>query len=230
MYIEVKIYKMKKILTFTIATLITSLAFSQEKTLVNEANHSFPNGSHNAIIITVPYGQKEIVAKALKGQFKDWKGKVSGKDNLTMIQGVIKELDKKAFDAYGQTIVEEDGTVKMIVAIDLGGAYMNSKEHAKQFNIIKSQLIETSAEAGKECVDIEIKAEEKVLSELEKQEKVLIKEQEEMQEEILNYQKKIEENKKNIEESKTAQGAKKEEIKAQKKKIIEIETKKKAIQ
>ena len=220
---------MKHLFTGVFALLFATLSFSQGEVTIVEGNESFSTGSHNALIVTIPYGQKDIVEKELKNTFKDWKGKVSGKDELSMIQGEIKSMGKKAFDAWGKVKVEGDGTVKAYVAIDLGGAYLNSKDHGEQYNAIRTELQKFAVKAGQECVDLEIKAATKILEDYEKEQKDLEKEKEKLQDEIEDYKKKIADAEKSIEENDTKQEAKKEEIKTQTKTVGEIETKKKAI-
>lgn len=220
---------MKNLFTGVLTVMFAAFTFGQGEVMITEGNESFSTGSHNTLIITIPYGQKDIVEKELKSTFKDWKGKVSGKDELSMIQGSTKALKKKTFDAYGKVKVEGDGTVKALVAVDLGGAYLNSKDHGEQFSAIKADLQSFAVRSGQECVDIEIKAAEKVLAGFQKEQKDLEKEKEKLEESIVEFKKKIAEAEKNIEENGVKQETKTEEIKTQTKTVGEIEAKKKAI-
>ena len=127
----------------------------------------------------------------------------------------MKDMGDNTFDAYGT--VEENGEegVFVLVAIDLGGAYLNSGEHGDQFKVMEKILQKWAIDVAKEVVGEEIKEEEKVLKDKEKELEDLEKEQEKLEKEIEDYKKKIEENEKAIEESKKAQEEQKEKIKEQ---------------
>ena len=55
------------------------------------------------------------------------------------------------------------------IAIDLGGAYLNSGEHGAKFKIIEKKLYAFGVKAAKNVVAEDVKAEEKILKEKEKE-------------------------------------------------------------
>ena len=63
-----------KQVTLFIATLFTTWAIGQEVKTSND-KVSFSHGSFDAIIVSIPYADKDVVEKELKSEMKDWGGK-----------------------------------------------------------------------------------------------------------------------------------------------------------
>ena len=203
---------MKRIFTLLIA-LIAFGGYAQIK--ISEKNVNI-DGSKNGFYIEIPFADKKYTEKELKDLFKDWKGSFSDKKGVMMADDAeLKDMGDNTFDAYGT--VEENGEdgVFVSVAIDLGGAYLNSGEHGSQFKVMEKILQKWAVDVAKEVIGEEIKEEEKVLKDKEKELEDLEKEQEKLEKEIEDYKKKIEDNKKAIEESKKSQEEQKEKIKTQ---------------
>ncbi len=216
---------MKQLFTLLLTVLSTG-AFAQGEVKVTEENYSFSVGSKNSIIVTIPYGKMDIVEKELKNELKEWGGKFnSSKGEYTAMQATEKSMGAKAFDAYARPFASGE-TVKVAVAIDLGGAYLSSNQHSAQFSAMKEKLKAFAVRAAKECVAEELKAEQKILAGFEKDQKDLEKDKETLLKSIEDYKKKISDAEKKIEENTTNQSKKKEEIAKQAEKISEVDKKK----
>lgn len=216
---------MKK-LTTLLFTLLTISLFGQvtlEEKTVNI------DGSKEGFYLSIPYGDKKQIEKELKEELKDWGGKYKDGDFIFVDDCRLKEMGKNTFDVYAQVTENPNGGAFVLLAVDLGGAYLNSKEHADQAKIINARLRKFGVNAAKNVVDEEIKAEEKILEEREKELGDLEKEQEKLEKEIEDYNKKIADNEKAIEEAKKNQEAKKSEIKDQQAKIKSVQQKKDAV-
>lgn len=201
-------------------------AFAQGEVKVSEEHYSFSVGSKNSLIVTVPYGKMDIVEKELKNELKDWGGKYnSSKGEYTAMQASLKSMGAKPFDVYARPFASGD-VIKVAFAIDLGGAYLSSSQHGAQFTAMKEKIKDFAVKAAKECVAEELKAEQKVLSGLEKDQKDLEKDKESLLKSIEDYKKKISEAEKKIEENTSSQSKKKEEISKQTQKVGDIDKKK----
>lgn len=189
------------------------------------------NGSKSGFEVTIPYGTEKIVSNALKDELTSWKGKYkSEKDYVFVDDCSIKEMGPNTFDAYAKVIAGKDGIgATVLVAIDLGGAYLNSGEHGAQAKIIQGRLQTFGVKAAKSAVDEEIKAEEDVLKQKQKELSDMESDQAKREKENEDYKNKIAENEKAIEESKKNQETKKTEIKDQETKVEEVKKKKEAI-
>ncbi len=219
---------MKNLLALLLVS-ATGFAFSQSIT-TSERNESFSVGNKNAIVVNVPYGNQEIVEKELKSELKDWGGKYnSSKNEQSTTQAQTKDMGDKHYDVYAKVMTANDGTVQVAFAVDLGGAYLNSREHSAQFNAMNARIKKFAARAASECIETEMDLENKVLKDLEKEQKNLEKEQSDYEKAIEDYKKKIEETQAKIEENKKNQETKKSEISVQQSKIGEVEKKKKSM-
>lgn len=188
------------------------------------------DGSKQGFYIEIPYGDVKGIEKELKDELKSWKGKFSTKGSTIFVDDCkIKDMGDNTFDVYAK--VDELGELgaSVSIAIDLGGAFLNSGEHGSQFKTMEDILYKWAVKAAKNFVDGEVKEEEKLLSDKEKELEDLQKDQEKMEKEIEDYKKKIEENEKAIEDSKKAQEDKAKEIEEQKAKVEEAKKKKDSI-
>lgn len=216
---------MKQLITLLLTTLSAGV-FAQGEVKVTEENYSFSVGSKNSIIVTIPYGKMDIVEKELKSELKDWGGKYnSSKGEYTTMQATIKSMGAKAFDAYARPYASGE-TVKVAFAIDLGGAFLSSNQHSAQFTAMKEKIKDFAVRTARECVAEELKAEQKILSGFEKDQKDLEKDKESLLKSIEDYKKRISEAEKKIEENTTNQSKKKEEITRQAAKVAEVDKRK----
>ncbi|MDD2982708.1 MAG: hypothetical protein PHQ74_04915 [Crocinitomicaceae bacterium] len=198
--------------------------FAQSQIVTSEQSIPYSVGSKNSIVVTVPYGKADVVAKQLKSEMKDWGGKLkTSKTESTTLQSSVKSMfERKTFDSYVK-IITVDNEVKVAVAVDLGGAFMTSSQHPTQYGEMKERMEKFAMTAAKASVNDNVKAEQKALSTLEKEEKTLEKTKEKHLKDIESYKKKISESQKQIEDNIVLQTKKKEEVKTQKAKINDLE-------
>ena len=217
--------------TFSLFIIFVSFcAFTQNEVKLSEENQSFSVGSKNSLVVTIPHGEAEFVEKMLQKELKDWNGKTSSsKSEFSMIQGTVKFMGEKAFDAYAKIISKSDNSIEVAFAIDLGGAYLSSREHQSQFKAMSEEIKKFAFEAANTCLDKHLDEENKLLDQLEKSLHKLERQKEKELGDIEDYKRKIAEAEKEIEENIKNQDKNKEETAAQKTKIQVIEKKKKEI-
>jgi hypothetical protein len=217
---------MKKIITLALSFFAFGAIAQVE---VKETNVNI-DGGKNGFEIAIPYADKKAVEKEMKDLFKSWKGSFSDKKGVMKSDDCKdKHMGENTFDVYG-TVVEngEDGS-KALIAIDLGGAFMNSGDHSSQFKVMESELRTWAVKTATIFVSDMERAEEKILKDRQKELADLEKDQTKKEGEIEDYKKRIEENEKAIEQSKKDQEKKKEEIKTQEGVVQEILKKKEGI-
>jgi hypothetical protein len=213
-----------------LVVLFTVNSFFAQEVKVKEESYSFNFGSKNAIVAHIPFGNKDVLEKELKSEMKNWGGKYSSsKDEMSITQGKIKFMGDKPFDAYSKIVANKDGSFEIAVAIDLGGAFMNSKDHGEQYKAMYSKIKDFAIKATQECVAEELKEEEKTLSKLQKEQKNLEKDNKDLNSDIENYKKKIAEAEDKLKSNAKDQSNKKEEIEKQETVVKELEKKKKSI-
>ena len=216
---------MKTLFTLLISVISIS-AFAQIKV---EGKNVNVNGNHDGFYVTIPYGDKKMIEKELKDELKSWKGSYKNKDFIFVDDCKLKEMGKNTFDVYAKVEDIADGGATVSLAIDLGGAFLNSGEHAAQFKIIEKRLYAFGVKAAKNVVEQDVKAEEKILKEREKELEDLKKAKEQSEKDIKDFQEKIRKAEEDIKKNETDQQDKEKEIATQKEKVQEVIKKKEAI-
>ncbi|MNJ83243.1 Chromosome partition protein Smc [compost metagenome] len=211
-----------KQLTLIVATLLTTWVVGQEVKTSNE-RVSFSHGTFDAIVVTIPYANKDVIEKELKSEMKDWGGKYnSSKDEYSAKQAKIKDMGDKYFDGYAK-IIQSGTDIKVAFAVDLGGAYLNSGEHRDQHKIIENRVKKFGQTASKESVNGMIELETKSLKKLNGEKEDLQKSIEDSKKDIESYKKKITEAEQKIKDDEAATQKKEGEIVAQAKKLEEVQ-------
>ena len=203
---------MRKLLTILL-TCATFSAFTQ--VLVKETNVNI-DGGKNGFEITISYADQKTAEKELKGLFKSWRGNYSDKKGVMKADDCKdKDMGENTFDVFGTVVEDGDKGSKALVAVNLGGAYLNSKEHGDRFKVMEKELHKWAVKTATDFIEDIEKEEKKKLEDQQDELSDLEKEQKKLEDEIKDYKKKIEDNKKAIEESKKNQEEKKGQIKEQ---------------
>lgn len=211
-----------KQLTLIVATLLTTWVVGQEVKTSNE-KVSFSHGTFDAIVVTIPHANKDVIEKELKSEMKDWGGKYnSSKDEYTTKQSKMKDMGDKYFDGYAK-IIQSGSEIKVAFAVDLGGAYLNSGEHRDQHKVIENRAKKFGQTASKESVNGMIELETKTLKKLNGEKEDLQKSIEDSKKDIESYKKKIAEAEQKIKDDEAATQKKEGEIGAQAKKLEEVQ-------
>ena len=205
--------------------------FGQRKIEVNETSFGFSTGNQHALYVTIFESTSKDISKAWQKKLKDFKGKISEKKGEVFADNAIVKTfnDNNPVDMYTRFEDTKDGNVKMYVAVDLGGAYLSSSEHAEKFKAMKKILYDFAKTRSEEVVNEQIKDASKVLSGLESDQKRLEKDNEELHKNIENYKEKIKKAEEDIKTNLADQEAKKKAIEDQQKAIDALKEKLKAI-
>jgi hypothetical protein len=214
----------------SVLTVASSVSFSwSQEVKVDEKSVSFNNGSHTAIVVTIPYASKDVIEKELKSEMKDWGGKFeSTKGEYIAMQASMKAMGDKLFDGYAK-IIESGDVFQVAFAVDLGGAYMSSSEHSAQYKVIKDKAQKFGIKAANEGVATELALEAKLLKDMEKEKGDLEKSIESSKKDIEDYKQRILDAEQKIKDNEGALSKKGEDITTQTGKIAEVEKKKKSI-
>jgi molecular chaperone DnaK (HSP70) len=217
-----------KIAFLTLSIFSYSIIFSQS-IRVKEINLSTSKGSQNALSIEIPHVDEKYFQSSLKNFLKDW-GKCKENDGeYSVILGEWKDYGKKTFDVYARYEPSKYSNLNVSFAIDLGGAFLNSKDHSSQFELFQKSIESFGRTCASNYINDQLEKENKFLKSLEKEQKNLEEEKSEMEREIEEFKARIEENKAKIEQNKLKQEKQSEVIKEQVLKIQEVNKKKKDI-
>jgi len=218
---------MKKLALIVISILFIIPAFAQ-KTKVQESTEKIAGGKNNTLVVWIRESNKKDVEKEWVSLMKKNKAKVSSKKEIFADDAVLPLISSNTVDVYA-IIEQKDNDVKLIVAFDLGGAFLNSKEHSAQFKAAERMIYDFAVEISKQSVQNSIAAEQKKMSDLEKKKDNLEKDTKKKEKEIEDYKKKIEDNEKDIKKNSSDAESLDKEMKEQKSVIEALEKKFKAV-
>lgn len=216
----------KKLLSLSFV--LAGFGLVAQEVKVRESSESFSSGSHNAFEVTVFVTDVNKVQKEWKSKMKDFgygdhkgSGKEDFYDNVK-----FKDLSNNPMDVYARfDELKDEKSVKMSVAVDMGGDYVSSGAHGKEADFLKKMLKEFAVKTSKEFVEDQWKEQNKLLVKLQDKQKDLEKDNKNLEGDIKNYEEKIKKAKEDIEKNKKDIEVKKTEIETQKKVTDEVKKK-----
>ncbi|MDA9121275.1 hypothetical protein N9J52_04500 [Flavobacteriales bacterium] len=219
---------MKKLFTLWLL-IISATVFAQDKITVKEAVVAIDGTSRNSLTVMLVGSNTDDVKKAWKKKLKELKGKVSDKTIIFGDDCKMKEMGDNSFDVY--SLVEEatDEGVRLVVAFDLGGAYLSTSAHPEKYPMAEKFVYGFGVEAAKSVVSMEIEVSQKILGDFVKELAGLEKAKAGHESDIKDHEKKIEEAKEEIEQNVANQTKKKTEIEGIKATVSDLEVKLKNI-
>jgi molecular chaperone DnaK (HSP70) len=216
---------MKNVLLLFALAIFSVAAFAQKKITVNESNENIGNGKKNALVVTIYEASVSDVEKEWKSLMKGYKAKVTSKKEIFADDALIKELGGNTVDVYAKVFDNKNGSVTLIVGFDLGGAFLNSKDHSAQYKEAKAIVHKFAVKISKDAVENQLKEAQKAKEKTEKEHAALIKEKENLEKDIENYKAKIKKAEEDIQKKIKGQEQKKKEIEEQQKTVTVIKTK-----
>lgn len=184
--------------------------------MVEEDELAMSKGANNAITITLPGADAKKAATVWKAYSKSFKAKTKktkGSDEWLSDDARLPDVSDNSVDIYASFDDSGDGSVAT-VWVDLGGAYLSSKEHNSGYGGAVTMLEEYAKEVGKSVAEDQLKMEEKAL-------KTLSKDLDKLKKNNEAYHKKIDDAKKLIAEMESNI---KQNLQDQEKKNGEIDT------
>lgn len=205
---------MKSILTITFS-LVCLVVFGQD---VNEKKISMSLGPQNAFYVEIPGADKKMAEKTFYEFVKDYgKMKENGKarEHFMMATKIPVINGTSPIDLYSK-FEEGKNMATTYVWVDLGGSFVNSSDHTSQTAALRQFMYDYFTAVRKKVVTEELKAEEKNLSNLEKDLSKLKDKNQDYHNDIEKAKQKIAEAEKNIEKNIVDQENKTKEIDTQK--------------
>ncbi|MBN2729078.1 MAG: hypothetical protein JXR53_07620 [Bacteroidales bacterium] len=214
---------MKKNILALFLIFLSIVAFGQ-KTKVKESIIKIGEGKNNALIVNINGANEDDVIKAWKDKMKATGAKVSGKKSMFADDATMMSISSNTMDIYSE-ISEKGEYIELAVGFDLGGAYLNSKEHATGYKAAEKMLYDFAVDQAKEAINKEISTQEGLIKDLEKDQSKLEKDNEKLASDIEDYKKRIEDAEKTIENNKTEIENKIKELETQNESLKSLEKK-----
>ena len=220
---------MKKIFIVILSSIaIVSYA---DKVKVSESRENIGGGNNNALVITIYEANPDDVLKEFKSIMKDYNAKVSNKDGVLFgDNAVIKKMGNNTIDIWAKVDKVKDGESKLVVAFDLGGAFLNSSDHKEQFKVAKEIVENFAIKMQKDAIQEQLNIASKLLEKETDQQKDLEKKNSDLKDDIKNYQEKIKKAEDDIKKNEDDQVKKKAEMATQQKVVDGIKEKLKAVE
>jgi DNA repair exonuclease SbcCD ATPase subunit len=205
--------------TFLFGLIISGTAFAQSIP-VHNGNEKFSSGSHDAVLTTIYENNLDNVMSEWKQVLKDYKNeKVKSNGNEIFGDNIlVKDWGNNPADFYTKFDEDKkDKTVKMAVAVDLGGTYLNPSIDKDKHKYVEKMVKDFAVKMTKEPIEQGIKDQNKVLDKLNDQQKDLEKDKKNLQDDVVGYKSKISKDEKDLAEKKADLEKKKSEVSVQKK-------------
>jgi septal ring factor EnvC (AmiA/AmiB activator) len=209
---------MKKSIFFLFT--IVGLSSAGQNISVKESHEKFSTGHQNAATTVIYENKIDDVMEAWKKTLKDYKHeKVKEKDNEVFGDNIlIKDWGNNPVDFYAKFDDDRKGrTVKMMVAVDLGGTYLSSSEDKAKYKYLEKMVKDFAVRMTKEPLQDAVKEQSKVLAKMEDKQKDLEKDRKNLAEDIVGFKNKINKAEKELAEKNAALDKKKNEVDVQKK-------------
>ncbi|MEP7168755.1 MAG: hypothetical protein ABI855_05240 [Bacteroidota bacterium] len=193
--------------------------------MVSEQNATYSTGNQNALVTTIYQNSKDEVVSKWKDYLKDFKNEKVKFDNNEMFADnlLIKDWGNNPVDVY--TRFEEnkdDHSVKMMVAFDLGGAYLTSGKDAAKYAMAEKLVKDFGVKATRFPFEEKIRIAQKLLGNMDGDQKNLEKENKDLHNDIDTYKNKMTKAEDEIKKNEDSQAKKKAQIEAQKTVIEQI--------
>lgn len=216
---------MKTRFLFVIVFLFSQILFSQSRLEIKEQTEDIGGGNHNALVIKIFENSEENVLREWKIIMKDHDAKVTVKKEVFADNAKIKDISENTIDIYAKAEATADKDVIFVVGFDLGGAFLSSSQHSKEYKAAKRIILDFARDLSEKGFKERLKNEEKILLGLTKLKEFTTKENETIQNDIELYKDKILKAEEKITANNAAQLLKDQETETQKK-IIEALLKK----
>lgn len=217
------ILSMKKIFFVVFLFAFCHYAKAQE-IKVKEDKESIAEGKNPVLTVVIYEADESSVEKAWKSLMKDYGAKVSMKSEIFADNATITDISANTVDVYAYTKKEDDG-VKLVVAFDLGGAFVSSSTHSTEYKAAEKIIEKFAIDVSKEAVQDKLDDEKDKQKELESDLADLKKKNEKLHKDIEEYNQKIKDAEEDIITNEKDQEAKTKEIEEQTK-VVEAAQKK----
>ncbi|MCX7953579.1 MAG: hypothetical protein N3A01_00135 [Bacteroidales bacterium] len=197
---------MKGVVNMFINTLIVFFIFfnsivHSQKIIIKDDEQTIGNGNNSCFIVTIPEAKQKDVLQAWKKLTKSYDAKVKGDNEQFADNAIIKKISENPIDIYSRFEEMKNGTI-MIVGFDLGGAYLNKKDHSKQYKEAYDILYNFAKEQAIEAINTQINEQEKIIKNYENEINDKTKKINNLEEDIKKWTNLIEKAKKDIEDLK----------------------------
>ena len=85
----------------------------------------------------------------------------------------IKDMGKMPFNVFARLTEGNNEIISVHFGFDFGGSFLSKREHPEKYKIMESKIVDFASSIVKDWINSELKNEEKILNQLEKDQKDL---------------------------------------------------------
>lgn len=183
---------MKNILLLIVNFVLLTSALSAQKLKVQEKSDNLGGSKHNALWVTVYEADEKMIEKEWKSLLKKYNAKMAtlGSEQFGD-NAVIKDISNNTIDIYWKLEKGPDNTTKLTAAYDLGGAYLSSGTHGKEYRVVETIMYDFALELTRKTIGNQLKEAQKEAEKRDKKLNGLVRDNENLHKDIDNYKAKI---------------------------------------
>jgi hypothetical protein len=228
--------KIMKIITlFTLFLSIPAVFFAQittkgveSQSLISESERSMSQGTKNSLTVNLPKTNAKFAEKIWKDFAKQYKGdykRDKKNDEYFLDNAMIAGIGGgNTVDMYMKFSESNDNTTATLW-IDLGGAYVNSKDFTDKYSEAEKLMFNYAITVSRELTKEQLEEQQKSLKKMEGDQKSLEKKHSNLLSDIEDYKKRILKAEADIQTNLKQQEETKAKIETQKKTVEEVQKK-----
>jgi hypothetical protein len=183
---------MIKATALLVLNLMVIFSLQAQKLKVTEKNENLGGGKHNALSVPIYETDEKTIIKEWKSLLKKYNAKNSEVgDEQFGDNAVIKDISNNTIDIYWKLEKGAENTYKIVAAYDLGGAFLSSSTHSKEYKVIESIMYNFSMELVRKSMATQLKDAQREAEKRDKKYQGLIKDNNELHSDIDGYKVKI---------------------------------------
>ncbi len=213
---------MKSTLFLIVLLLCSGHLFAQYSIKVKEEKEKIADGNHPCMVVSIYETNKNDVENAWEKLMKSYDAKVSSHKEIFADNALIKDISDNTVDVYARCEKESDNELKFLVAVDMGGAFLNSSDHGSKEKAMEKIIKEFAKNQTLNGLENKIKDQDKVYQKQQKELEGLVKDKEKLEKDIENYKNKITDAENNIKQNLLDQTSKQKEVETEKQKLDEL--------
>jgi hypothetical protein len=229
-----KMQKLILLFTLTMFILFTpSVSEAQmtakgETSLISETSRAMSKGAQNSLAVNLPKVNAKFAEEVWKDFVKQYKGKYSRdkkNDEYFVDNAMVSGVGgANTVDMYMKFAETTDNTTATLW-VDLGGAYINSKDFADKYAEAEKLMMTYALTVSREQTKVQLKEQEKIQKNLDSDLQKLEKKNKNLRDDIETWKKKIQQAETDILTNTKQQEETKAKIEAQKKLVDEVKKK-----
>lgn len=188
-----------KVIPVVLLFVFSAHLFAQ-KTRVEPTLEQIAGGNNHALVVRIKDSDKKTVTGEWSALMKKNKAKVKINKEIFADDAIFPSISPTPVDIYA-IVKQEANDVNFIVAIDVGGIFLNPENYPAQYSVAEKIIYDFAVELSKQSVQNSISAESKSMNSLEKKKKKLESNSLSRQNDNSNMLKKISENEKIIQQN-----------------------------